>query len=282
MMGNEVPVPVIGELTFLIDRPEDFERGVVGGREAAEKGLLLLPPLADRLPIGTVYPCVCRPGQLFLHISIGLLKKTIGVSSPESLPKVLYGTLCLSFHPGSVGRAQTWIKLVVMGKAGKLDVERGFSLFSPDDHVFHVVIEHFLRDATQIGKGADVAIHEGLKSTLFYKLDVHGPGIAQDHDKGKNRTGRSVMFHDLEVSLVNLCLEARLGLKPDIGDVPLLAFNSPNDLLYRRVASGVSHAGEFLEDPCSLIIILFKVILDNLTKGIQDAFSSATLVVLRK
>ena len=75
-----------------------------------------------------MYPCVRRFSQPFLYIGIGLLKGTIRVSSPEAFPDVLNGALCLSLYPGGVERAQARVKLVVVGKTGKLDVEGRFAV----------------------------------------------------------------------------------------------------------------------------------------------------------
>ena len=76
VMGNEVPVAVVGKLTFLVDRPEDLERGVVGDwRKIIEQRLLLLPPLLYRLPVRAVYPSVGRLGKPVQYILVGLLQE---------------------------------------------------------------------------------------------------------------------------------------------------------------------------------------------------------------
>ena len=59
-MGDQVAIAVIGELAIVVDWPEHFERGVVGGWKAREQRLFFLPPFLNRLPVRAVYPSVGR------------------------------------------------------------------------------------------------------------------------------------------------------------------------------------------------------------------------------
>ena len=191
----------------------------------------------------------------------------------------MYRTFHFPFHPGSIRRAEPGMKFVVVGEPGKLDIEDRPATLPPDNHLLHTVVEDLFRDTAQIIEGMDVAVHEGLKSPLFYELDIHGTGISENHDKGKDRMSRPVGFHDLEVSPVNLCLEGWFRFEPDISDPRLLALYLPHGVPYRCQSSRISHTGKLLEYPGSLVVVLFEIGIDHRPVGIQNALLPFRLVI---
>ena len=164
----------------------------------------------------------------------------------------------------------------------KFHVKGGLAGLPPDNHMLHIVVEHFLGAAAQVVKGVDVAVHKGLERALFHELHIEGPGEPEDHDEGIDGRDGSIGVHDLKVSPVNLRLEGRFGLEPEIGDPLFLALEIMDQLLHPAVAAGIAHPGKPVENPGGLVVILVKIVLDDLHVGIEDALSPRGPVILRK
>lgn len=114
-----------------------------------------------------------------------------------------------------------------------------------------------------------MAIHEGFQCAAFDILDIHGPGIAQNHGKGRHRFGAPVRVADLKVAKINLGLQARFRFEPDIGQAAALFLERPDTIAQGCVAAGVAHSLEPVEDPGHLVVVLGDKILDNLAEGVK-------------
>src|SRR3990172_5132278 len=130
-------------------------------------------------------------------------------------------------------------------------------------------------------KGVDMTIHKCFQGTSLYKFDVHGPGKTENQHKGINSGRFPIKSLNLEITPVNLGLEPRLRLETDIGQLSLLFFDTGDIMLYRVIAAWVSDLLDPIENPGCLVIILIKVVVDDLFIWFPNAYA-LTFVVMRK
>ena len=227
---------------------------------------LLFPSCYDLLPVCAVDPLIGYLQFPVQDVLIGLREGRVGIAAPEALPDVVHRPLDFPLHPRAVRRADAWRESVMACKVEELYVESRLAFIPADHDVLHVVVEHFRRNTAQMSEGADMAVHEGLQSTVLDELDVHGSGKAKEHDKDIDSARLALGIGDLEVAPVNLGLQAGLRLKPSISYLALLLLDGSNITSERPIAAGVAKLPDPLQDPGGLVIVLIQKALDNRVK----------------
>ena len=96
-------------------------------------------------PVG----CLIEPGY---NILVGFLDGAERVAPPELFTNIMNGTFHFPLHPGVIGRSNLRLKTIMMGKVEELDIKGSFTIFSADDHVFHVVVENLRRDSLKANR----------------------------------------------------------------------------------------------------------------------------------
>src|SRR4030043_340730 len=118
------------------------------------------------------------------HFLIGPGKGTVDVTPPEPLPDIVHGAFYFSLHPGAIRGAGFGLESIVMSKMEKFQIKNRFPVLPAQDDIFHVVVENLDRDPLKKVESVDMTVHKGFQGAAFYKLDIHGPGIPQEQDKG--------------------------------------------------------------------------------------------------
>ena len=184
MVGKQEPVGVVRNLTVPIDRAKYLKRGiVVPGRQQSQMSYLLLPPLADRLPIRAVNPLVGHRIEPLTQISIGFFNGLEPISAPEAFPDIIDGSFHFTLNPRTVGRTSLGRKAVVSRKIDDLRIEIPLTGFVGDDHMAHIVIEDLSWYATEVMETGNMAVHETLETTALDKTGEHRPAEAEHQRK---------------------------------------------------------------------------------------------------
>jgi hypothetical protein len=137
---------------------------------------------------------------------IGPEKGTVNVPPPEPLSDIVHGTFNLSLYPGAIRRAGFGLESIVMGKMEKLQIKNRFPVLPAQDDIFHVIVENLGRNPLKKVESVDMAVHKGFQGAAFYKLDIHGPGIPQEQDKGVKGGRLPIQLLHLKIAPVHLGL----------------------------------------------------------------------------
>ena len=141
MIGDLIPVPVIGKQAVLVDLAEDLKRCVIVHERALfQAGDFPYPSLIYRLAVCAVNPTVGCFIEPVNDILVDVLKGAERISSPETLTDIIYGAFHFPFHPGTVGWGNLGLKAIVIGEIEELDVKDRFAVLSAYDHMFHIVV----------------------------------------------------------------------------------------------------------------------------------------------
>src|SRR3990170_341008 len=273
MIGDLIPVAAIGKLAVLVNLAENLQGCVIVYRRVTlQAGDLLRPSLIDRVTVRAMNPavgCVIKPGN---NVLVGFLNGVEVISPPEALTNIMDGPLHFALHPWAIGRGNLGQKTIMMGEVEKLDVKSRFAILSADNHIFHVIVQNLCRNALKITKRIDMTIHKNIQCAALYKLHVHGPGITENHYKGINSVCLPIRVLNLEITPVNLGLESRFCLKANIGQLSLLFFDITDITFYRIVAAKISDPFDSIGNPGCLVVILVKVVVDDLLIWFQNAY----------
>jgi hypothetical protein len=155
-----------------------------------------------------------------LHL-LAQIVQAAGVSAAEEvLPQIANPVLHFTFGLGTIRTTQTGHKTPIPGEVGKRGVEfhlpTSIHAFGEQSqhHRFGVVVEDFLRHATQIGERRFVHPQEGRQFLVKSDVTEHRPAISECEDKGIEFVASAVGLGDVaQIAPVHLCLLARRGLE---------------------------------------------------------------------
>ena len=207
LIGNLIAVAVIRELAIFVHFAENLEGGIViHQRKVSQTGDLLFPAARNGLPMGPMDSLVGGFFEPNDHIPVGLGERGEGIAPPESLPDIVHGTFDFSFDPGTVGRTGFGLKPIVMGKVEEFHVKNRLPVLPAQDDIFHVVVGDLGGNPLKKMESVDMAVQEGFQGAAFHQLDIHGPGIPQEHDQSIKRKSFPIRFLHLEISPIHLGL----------------------------------------------------------------------------
>jgi hypothetical protein len=188
-----------------------------------------------------------------LRLSIEIWKVFVFDSDHKIIPYKLYCPFYLSFCLPSIGPAQDGLKAVKASEVLELPVQRGVFLFQKtfDYHLFHVVVEDFLRVSSKIPERVLVAPDQCICTHIRHKLDIAHPRIPQYHKETVQFLPFPILIDQmvLEEAPVHLPLFSRHGFKPHRCLFIQIHFLSSDIFFYDTVLSVKSLFLQFFQYP---------------------------------